>query len=112
MTPAAQLQGERVEMAPNADQDATADVEAASRAGVARPPTRSVASVRRQVGDGRLHIVRPGESLWTIAEGLLEPGASATNIAAEVARLWELNRDRIPSGDPDLIEVGQQLKLR
>jgi hypothetical protein len=33
-------------------------------------------------------------------------------VAAEVARLWELNRDRIPGGDPDVIAVGQQLKLR
>jgi hypothetical protein len=61
---------------------------------------------------GRVHVVRSGESLWTIAEGLLGPGASAMSIAAEVARLWELNRDRIPSGDPDLIAVGEQLRLR
>jgi LysM domain len=62
--------------------------------------------------DARIHIVRPGESLWSIAQGLLGSDASAMRIAAEVARLWELNRDRIPSGDPDLISVGQQLKLR
>ena len=66
----------------------------------------------RTAGDPRFHVVRPGESLWTIAEGLLGPDASAIRIAAEVARLWELNRDRIPSGDPDLIAVGQQLRLR
>ena len=60
----------------------------------------------------RVHVVRPGESLWTIAEGLLGLDASATSIAAEVARLWELNRELIPSGDPDLIAVGQELRLR
>jgi LysM domain len=59
-----------------------------------------------------VHVVRPGESLWTIAEGLLGPGATAMSIAAEVARLWELNRELIPSGDPDLIAVGQELRLR
>ena len=59
-----------------------------------------------------VHVVRPGESLWTIAEGLLGLDASATSIAAEVARLWELNRELIPSGDPDLIAVGQELRLR
>jgi hypothetical protein len=64
------------------------------------------------VHGGRIHVVRPGESLWSIAEGLLGPDASATRIAAEVARIWELNREQIPSGDPDLIEVGQQLRLR
>lgn len=62
--------------------------------------------------DARIHIVRPGESLWSIAQDLLGSNASAMRVAAEVARLWELNRDRIPSGDPDLIAVGQQLKLR
>jgi hypothetical protein len=60
----------------------------------------------------RVHVVRPGESLWTIAEGLLGLDASATGIAAEVARLWELNHELIPSGDPDLIVVGQELRLR
>jgi hypothetical protein len=64
------------------------------------------------VQGARVHIVQPGESLWSIATQLLGPDASATRIAAEVARLWELNRDQIPSGDPDLIEVGQQIGLR
>jgi resuscitation-promoting factor RpfA len=75
-----------------------------------RSETDRVAS--RTAGDAGLHVVRPGESLWTIAQDLLGPEASATRIAAEVARLWDLNRDRIPSGDPDLIAVGQQLRLR
>ncbi len=110
--PADQPQGKRVEIAPGADRGANADVEAASSAGTTLPARRNVASVQRQAGGGRIHVVRPGESLWIIAEGLLADHASATNIAAEVARLWELNRDRIPSGDPDLIEVGQQLRLR
>ena len=70
-------------------------------------------AVRSRATDkARVHVVQPGESLWTIAENLLGAGSSATNIAAEVARLWELNRERIPSGDPDLIAVGQQLRLR
>jgi nucleoid-associated protein YgaU len=67
---------------------------------------------RTSGGGARLHVVRPGESLWTIAEGLLGPDASPMSIAAEVARVWELNRDRIPSGDPDLIAVGERLRLR
>jgi nucleoid-associated protein YgaU len=60
----------------------------------------------------RTHTVRAGESLWTIAERLVGPDASATAIAAEVARLWELNRDRIGSGDPSLIYAGTTLRLR
>jgi LysM domain len=79
----------------------------------AAPVAHRSATARQSKADSRrIHVVRAGESLWTIAESLLGSDAGATMIAAEVARLWELNRDRIPSGDPDLIGVGQQLKLR
>ena len=83
-------------------------------AGAARATdlTRPVAVRSRATDEARFHVVQPGESLWTIAENRLGAGSSATNIAAEVARLWELNRERIPSGDPDLIAVGQELRLR
>ena len=74
--------------------------------------TRPVAAPSRASDQARVHVVRPGESLWLIAEKILGPGSSATSIAAEVARLWELNRAQIPSGDPDLIAIGQQLRLR
>jgi nucleoid-associated protein YgaU len=74
--------------------------------------TRNVATTQSNAAGARFHTVRPGESLWSIAEALLGSDVSATRIAAEVARLWELNRDRIPSGDPDLIAVGQELRLR
>ena len=86
--------------------------EATGNAEAARATNRPVAMRHSKASDGRVHIVRPGESLWTIAAGLLGSSASATSIAAEVARLWELNRERIPSGDPDLIAVGQHLRLR
>jgi LysM domain len=112
VTPADQPQGDRVEIAPDTDPGLTAGAEADSRAGTALAARQNVASVKRPAGGGRIHVVRPGESLWIIAESLLADHASAIDIAAEVARLWELNRDRIPSGDPDLIEVGQQLRLR
>lgn len=75
-----------------------------------RPVALRNGSTARQ--GARIHTVRPGESLWAIAADLLGPDASATIIAAEVARLWELNREHIPSGDPDLIAVGQRLRLR
>jgi hypothetical protein len=60
----------------------------------------------------RFHVVRPGESLWAIARRLVGPDASMARIAREVHRLWELNEDRIATGDPDLLMVGTKLRLR
>ena len=53
-----------------------------------------------------------GESLWTIATDLLGRDATAAQVAREVHRLWQLNRDRIATGDPDLLPVGTTLVLR
>ena len=55
--------------------------------------------------------VRPGDSLWRIAERRLGPDATATATAREVTRLWELNRHRIGTGNPDLIFPGQTLRM-
>ena len=60
----------------------------------------------------RFHIVRSGESLWSIARKLLGPSASPAQIAREVDRLWELNKDRIGTGNRDLLMVGTKLRLR
>jgi nucleoid-associated protein YgaU len=57
-------------------------------------------------------VVRPGESLWSIAKGLLGGGASTAGIAREVNRLWELNTNRIGTGNPDLLMIGTKLRLR
>ena len=59
-------------------------------------------------GPGR--IVRHGESLWSIAADLLGPGVSPARIAAEVERLWRLNRARIRTGSPDVLPVGTTLR--
>jgi hypothetical protein len=55
--------------------------------------------------------VRPGDSLWRIAGRHLGPDATATTTAQEVTRLWELNRQRIGTGNPDLIFPGQTLRM-
>ena len=53
-----------------------------------------------------------GESLWSIASDLLGPSASPARIAGEVHRLWQLNRERIATGNPDLLMVGTTLRLQ
>jgi LysM domain len=103
-----------VDRSPSGSAPVAAEPEPAATPNTTETPAviLNVATTRSEATGARLHTVRPGESLWSIAEARLGPDASATRIAAEVARLWELNRDRIPSGDPDLIAVGQELRLR
>jgi Tfp pilus assembly protein FimV len=60
----------------------------------------------------RSHTVTPGESLWSIATALRGRDASTAEIAREVNRLWNLNAERIATGNPDLLMVGTRLKLR
>ena len=75
-----------------------------------RVVARRTPAGRVVVAAGRWHTVRAGETLWSLASGLLPPGATAGQIARQVAKLVALNADRIDS--PDLIRVGQRLRLR
>lgn len=59
----------------------------------------------------RVHTVQLGESLWTIASHLLGPGATDVDIAMEVDRIYELNRDRI-GADPNVLITGTVLAMR
>jgi nucleoid-associated protein YgaU len=91
-----------------------------------QPSTTTVAYVAQQVpapvvvrhagkparpGD-RVHVVFAGESLWSIAQDVLGAKASVGETAREVDRLWALNRERIGTGDPDLLPIGTRLVLR
>jgi nucleoid-associated protein YgaU len=70
------------------------------------------ASSGRAAPGDRFHTVRRGESLWSIAADVLGERASVGQIAREVNRLWELNEERIASGDPNLLFAGTGLRLR
>ncbi len=59
------------------------------------------------------HLVRPGDSLWSIAETTLREAGTPTSVGAVAKywpRLYALNRD-VVGADPDLIQPGLQLQL-
>ena len=57
-------------------------------------------------------MIRPGQSLWTIAQGLVARQASIAEVAFKVGRLWQLNANRIGTGNPDSIFPGLELRLK
>jgi Tfp pilus assembly protein FimV len=57
------------------------------------------------------YTVQPGDALWPIAERHLARTSSVTEVAKQVQDLEIINRDRIASGDPDLLEAGEELRL-
>lgn len=59
----------------------------------------------------RTHVVRQGECLWSIAHDQLGGAATPAQVARLVNRLWELNQERIATGEPDLLMVGTELQL-
>ncbi|HXS45596.1 MAG TPA: LysM domain-containing protein [Solirubrobacteraceae bacterium] len=98
--------------APAAARPATVPVAAKVTApAAARPATVPVAAkVTVRAGDAT-HVVRAGESLWSIARALAGPAASSARVAALVQELWQLNAARIGTGTPDLIHPGDALRL-
>lgn len=60
-------------------------------------------------------MVRPGDNLWELAARHLGGAGHKAVSAADIAPYWrqvvEANRDRIRSGDPDLIYPGEKIVL-
>lgn len=67
-------------------------------------------AANRAAGAGHHVVVTPGDTLWSISEGRLGPGATQTQIARGVERIYALNQDLI-GADPDTIYAGQRLAL-
>jgi hypothetical protein len=61
-------------------------------------------------GGARTHVVRPGDTLWTVTAASLGPDASPHQIATQWPRLYALNRSTL-GADPGLIRAGQRLRL-
>lgn len=66
-----------------------------------RPPQRASAPAW-PAGEALVHVVRPGESLWAIAEAQSGQGQAWTE-------LWAANQAQVPQ--PRLIHPGQRLRL-
>jgi LysM repeat protein len=111
--PIAPRQAPRIGVAPQSPAPVSPSLAAAPTESV--PIVQASAPAKRQPSlpeNARSHVVEAGDSLWSIARRLLGPVASSGRIAREVNRLWELNEDRIGTGDPDLLMVGTRLRLR
>jgi hypothetical protein len=87
-------------------------VTAVHRGGGDRSGQKGGAGDRAASGRASTRVVAPGQSLWVIAQGLVAGAASNSRIVSVVARLWQLNAERIGSGDPNLIYPGQTLIYR
>jgi hypothetical protein len=103
--------GEGDGSASTATTRAPAAVAPASSAVAAAPTAAAPVGRAARRGD-RPHTVFEGESLWVIASAILGRDATVARVAREVHRLWELNRERIGTGDPDLLLIGTKLVLR
>jgi hypothetical protein len=97
--------GQSAPVAPQADQAAQPPPAAASQA---LPASRPV----RLHPDQRFYVVRPGDSLWSIAVAIRGRDATIVAVTGAVRRLWRLNRNRIGTGDPDVLPIGVRLRLR
>ncbi len=73
-----------------------------AEAAVGGRPVEAEAAVEGRVRSGEIHVVRPGETLWTIA-------AEALGDASLWPALFRANRDQIK--DPDALHPGQSLEI-
>lgn len=79
-------------------------------------PDRATTPVHRaapripQQAPSRRHLVRPGDTLWALAERDLAPTAPAAAIQARWQETYRLNREVI-GPDPDLLIPGTPLEL-
>jgi nucleoid-associated protein YgaU len=76
----------------------------------AEEPLRHRRAAETAANTSRSHVVRAGESLWSITAHYLGPNAKISDIATAWPRLFELNRTIIGS-NPRLVLPGQRLEL-
>jgi peptidoglycan hydrolase-like protein with peptidoglycan-binding domain len=78
----------------------------------AAPPAQASARAPVRPAEPATYVVQPGDSLSNIARHRLDAGSDET-VVAEVQKLADLNLGgRIRSGDPNMLEAGEELRLR
>ena len=88
-----------------------ADAPVAAAAALPRDGAPAAAPIRR--AEPFTYVVKPGDSLSGIARRQLAAGSSSLKVVEKVDHLVRLNLDeRIRSGDPDVLETGEKLRLR
>jgi LysM repeat protein len=60
---------------------------------------------------GSTVMVKPGDSLWSIARTLVGPSASDEDVERRLVEIWDDNERRIGTGDPNLIFPGTRLRV-
>jgi hypothetical protein len=93
-----------------------------------QPPTTTEAPTTTAPGDGGSEpgtdeptpeageetssaVVVEGDSIWSKAEANMPEGSTNQEVAEYAGQVAEVNRDRLRSGDPDLIEPGETIIL-
>lgn len=95
----------------SADRGSAAKTDDLDNAGNGRKGRGREGETASPTSNVQIHIVRPGESLWSIATAHLGGTPTPAEVAGEVERLWQRNANAIGTGDPDLLLVGQRLRM-
>ncbi|MGI9184148.1 MAG: DUF4397 domain-containing protein [Solirubrobacteraceae bacterium] len=74
-----------------------------------RSSVARVNSASHTNGSASSVMVKPGDSLWSIARSLLPAGASNAEVHHKLVQIWDRNAKRVGTGDPNLIFSGQRL---
>jgi LysM repeat protein len=98
--------GQRVRLVTVVDRGAPV-ARPVSLTSVVKPASMSGSSMS---GSGSV-MVRSGDSLWSIARGVVGPSASNEQVNNKLVAVWDMNAKRIGTGSPNLIFPGQRLML-
>jgi Domain of unknown function (DUF4397)/LysM domain len=71
----------------------------------------SVVSGAHSTSGRSIVVVKPGDSLWSIARRLIGPQASNEAVEHKLLSIWDANFRRIGTGDPNLIFPGTRLAV-